>query len=136
IDAVDVAADGIDPRGRMRNVRARAGLKVARRRLLAEGLMRPDLVVFGPKDAERLLKAGQVARHAPPAEPFAERAMKALDFPLRLRVPDAAVQQANALLEQKDTEGRQAGRIAGRPPRRAVIAEQHVRHAILLETRD
>jgi hypothetical protein len=91
------------------------------------------MVVLGLKVREGGGKARQVRRQPPPPQPFAEGAMEALDFALRLRMTHPAMQESNALIQQKDAQRRQARRIRRRPPRGAVIHQHRRRYAVAFE---
>ena len=80
---------------------------VLRRRLKAARFVRPDLVVFGAKGAQRPGKRTESRRDPPLTESRAEGAVKPFDFALGLGVADAAIAQVDALLQDKHGQPRE-----------------------------
>src|SRR6185369_7501245 len=102
MDSADLEAGGITPRTRREAVASGARAKVKGRRLEAQYRMRPHLVVFLAKPGERPPEARQRRRDSDPAQALGERAVKALDLALGLRVADRTNHQADPLLQEKD----------------------------------
>ena len=59
--------------------------------------------------------------------------MEALDFALRLGVPDARVEQAYSLTNQKDAQTSQAVPVGAAPPRSSVIHQDRLGDPVALE---
>src|SRR5438094_6617257 len=93
-------ACGIVPATRRGLVGTTAGGKALRGWTHAERFVRTDVVVFVAKRRQGADKPGPRRRHAGPAQPLRESAMKAFDFALGLRMADRTVDQLNALLEE------------------------------------